>query len=116
MILSSPTPDTPSTVILAEPVPLPSLSSTPSAFPPEFSSIGFMLTRQNGSAAAAAPTMLTSTSCPVLEIHDARTQATAWFAPLPPAKSESDVAVRAFPGPGHYRVKVTKPVLREPTI
>ena len=47
-------------------------------------------------------------------MNEARPHATAWFPPLPPAVTDSAVAVRVSPGPGQRGVEVTKSMFREP--
>ena len=47
-------------------------------------------------------------------MKEARPAATAWFPPLPPAVTDSEVAVSVSPGPGQRGVEVTKSMFREP--
>jgi hypothetical protein len=59
--------------------------------------------------------MLTVTFAASLEVREARPDATAWFAPFPPAVTESEFAVNVSPGPGHRDVDTAKSIFSEPT-
>jgi hypothetical protein len=59
--------------------------------------------------------MLTVTFEASLEVSDARPHPTAWFAPFPPAVTESEFAVKVSPGPGHRDVDTAKSIFSEPT-
>ena len=102
MILFSPVPS--STMMIATPVVIPDISFTPLTSIP--SSLMPEMRRGPNSSWPTAPTILTVMSEVGGEVdeegfeRDRRAQATAWFAPFPPAPVENEVAVMVSPPAG----------------